>query len=264
MSQSPGSNAAPSAAPSVPPWRSARPSPDSQAATPPSARLPATAPDRDRNARRDTSPIGPPPGHCGREAPQPPRGHGTDRRGQNRGVPDAADEGRPLDDPADAAALAQYATALADGIEQAIPQWIDRSVRRVLADQGIAVDDALAARVADAGRAARIDGGGRVRALLSTDIDAQAGNPLAVLRSLVPHATAVLEAAGARPVTRDEFSVRQFPGRRVRPHPGLVRRCRSGAPRAGVGVGGGQGPRPPGPAAPRGQALALGEANRLS
>ncbi|HEY6697637.1 MAG TPA: hypothetical protein VIZ67_05385 [Acidimicrobiales bacterium] len=126
-------------------------------------------------------------------------------------MPDAADEGRPLDDPTDAAALAQYATALADGIEEAIPRWIDRSVRRVLADQGIAVDDALAARVGDAGRAARIDGGRRVRALLSTDIDAQAGNPLAVLRSLVPHATTVLEAAGARPVTRDEFSVRNFP-----------------------------------------------------
>ena len=126
-------------------------------------------------------------------------------------VPDAADERGPLDDPADAAALAQHATALADRIEEAIPGWIDRSVRGVLADQGIAVDDVVSARIGDAGRAAQIDGGRRVRALLSTDIDAQTGNPLAVLRSLVPHATAVLESAGARPVTRDEFSVRSFP-----------------------------------------------------
>jgi hypothetical protein len=126
-------------------------------------------------------------------------------------VPDAADEHHPLDDPADAAALARYATALADGIEQAIPGWIERSVRRVLADQGIAVDDVVTARIADAGRAAREDGGRRVRALLSTDIDARTGNPLAVLRSLVPHATAVLEAAGAHPVARDEFGVRSFP-----------------------------------------------------
>jgi hypothetical protein len=126
-------------------------------------------------------------------------------------VPDAADERSSLDDPADAAALAQHASTLAARIEQAIPGWIDRSVRRVLADQGIAADDVVAARIADAGRAAGIDGGRRVRALLSTDIDAQAGNPLAVLRSLVPHATAVLDAAGARPVIRDEFSVRSFP-----------------------------------------------------
>jgi hypothetical protein len=126
-------------------------------------------------------------------------------------VPDAADERSSLDDPADAAALARYATTLADRIEEAIPGWIDRSVRRVLADQDIAADDVLAARIADAGRAARIDGGRRVRALLSSDIDAQAGNPLALLRSLVPHATAVLDAVGARPATRDEFSMRSFP-----------------------------------------------------
>jgi hypothetical protein len=126
-------------------------------------------------------------------------------------VPDAADECSSLDDPADAAALARYATTLADRIEEAIPGWIDRSVRRVLADQDIAADDVVAARIADAESAARIDGGRRVRALLSSDIDAQAGTPLALLRSLVPHATAVLDAAGARPVTRDEFSTRSFP-----------------------------------------------------
>jgi hypothetical protein len=116
-----------------------------------------------------------------------------------------------LDGAGDAAALAGYATTLADRIEEAIPAWIDRSVRRVLADQGLAVDDAVAARIGDAGRAARAEGGRRVRALLSTDIDAQAGNPLAVLRSLVPHATAVLESAGAQPARRDPFSVRSFP-----------------------------------------------------
>jgi hypothetical protein len=126
-------------------------------------------------------------------------------------VPAAADDRRALDDPADATALAQYATTLADRIEEAIPGWIDRSVRRVLAGQGIAVDDVVTARIDDASRAARSEGGRRVRALLSSDIDAQAGTPLAVLRSLVPHATAVLESAGAHPVARDEFSVRSFP-----------------------------------------------------
>jgi hypothetical protein len=132
-------------------------------------------------------------------------------RGENRCVPDGDDDGRTLDDPADARALAQYATTLADRIEQAIPGWIDRSVRRVLVDQGIPVDDVAAARIHDAGCAARSEGGRRVRALLSSDIDAQAGSPLAVLRSLVAHATAVLESTGARPVARDEFSERNFP-----------------------------------------------------
>ena len=51
----------------------------------------------------------------------------------------------------------------------------------------------------------------RARQLLGTDIDAQAGNPLSVLRGLVGHATAVLAAAGAHPVARDEFSEHNFP-----------------------------------------------------
>ena len=50
-----------------------------------------------------------------------------------------------------------------------------------------------------------------MRALLETDVDAQAGNPLAVLRSLVGYPTEVLRAAGARPVARDDFAVRSFP-----------------------------------------------------
>lgn len=115
------------------------------------------------------------------------------------------------DDPGDAAALARHAAALADGIDATIPGWIERGVRGVLAAQGIAVDDALAARIGEAGRAARVDGGPRVRRLLVTDIDDQVGNPLSVLRSLVPHATGVLRAAGARPVPRDEFDQRNFP-----------------------------------------------------
>jgi hypothetical protein len=44
-----------------------------------------------------------------------------------------------------------------------------------------------------------------VRELLAADVDVQRGNPLAILRSLVRHPTAVLRSAGARPVERDEF-----------------------------------------------------------
>ena len=115
------------------------------------------------------------------------------------------------DDPADAEALARYAAALADGIDAAIAGWVDRSVRRVLDAQGVTVDEALAAEMAAAGERARADGAPRARRLLATDVDEQAGTPLAVLRSLVAYPTAVLRAAGARPVARDEFSARRFP-----------------------------------------------------
>jgi hypothetical protein len=116
-----------------------------------------------------------------------------------------------LDDPGDAAALAEHARTLADAVDAAVPGWIDRSIRRVLAEQGIEVDDALADRIDAASAEAGAEGTRRIRALLATDIDEQAGNPLAVLRSLVRHATGVLEAAGARPASRDEFAQRAFP-----------------------------------------------------
>ena len=115
------------------------------------------------------------------------------------------------DDPADAAALAAFADALADGVERAIPGWVERSVRRVLTDQGIAIGPETEAALADAATRAREDGAPRVRTLLQTDVDAQAGNPLAVLRTLVSYPTSVLRASGARPVARDDFAVRNFP-----------------------------------------------------
>jgi hypothetical protein len=124
---------------------------------------------------------------------------------------DPDDPSRTPDDPGDAAALATYATALADGVERAIPRWVDRVVRSVLAAQDIPVTGEVEAGIADAAARARADGAPRVRALLEADIDDQAGNPLAVLRSLVPYATTVLRVAGARPVARDEFAGRIFP-----------------------------------------------------
>jgi hypothetical protein len=117
----------------------------------------------------------------------------------------------PRDDPADAAALARYAADLGDALERAVPAWVDRSVRRVLEAQGIGVDGPLAAEIAGAAARAGDDAGPRVRALLATDVDEQAGNPLAILRSVVAYPTAVLRAAGARPVPRDEFAERNFP-----------------------------------------------------
>ena len=96
-------------------------------------------------------------------------------------------------------------------VDAALPGWVDRSVRRVLAAQGILVDDGVARAIEAAAAAARAEGMPRLRALLATDIDDQRANPLAVLRSLVRHPTAVLRTAGAHPVARDEFRERGFP-----------------------------------------------------
>ncbi len=115
------------------------------------------------------------------------------------------------DDPDDLAALARYAAELGDAIAAAVPGWVDRSVRGVLADQAIAVDGAVAEAIGRAAAAAAADGVPRVRALLATDVDRQRGNPLAILRSLVRYPTEVLRSAGARPVARDEFQQRNFP-----------------------------------------------------
>jgi hypothetical protein len=119
----------------------------------------------------------------------------------------APDHNQPDDD----AALAAYAAALADGIEAAVPGWIERCVVERAEAWRPGLGQQLRPSAQDAGRAAAADVVPRVRSLLATDVDAQAGNPLALLRSAVGHATAVLEAAGVPGVVRDEFTERAFP-----------------------------------------------------
>lgn len=116
-----------------------------------------------------------------------------------------------MNDPDPDAALAGYAAALADAVDDALPRWVDRCVRSVAAGQGLELSDDVERRIAAAATAARADGAARLRGLLATDIDAQAGSPLAILRSLVRYPTEVLQTAGAQPVARDEFQVRAFP-----------------------------------------------------
>lgn len=111
----------------------------------------------------------------------------------------------------DLAALAGYAEVLADAAEAAIPRWIVRRAREVLSAQGLALDAAGEAALADAAAQATADGMPRLRALLAADIDDQPTNPLAILRSLVRYPSRVLVEAGARPVPRDEFAERHFP-----------------------------------------------------
>jgi len=126
-------------------------------------------------------------------------------------APDANPGDPGPDDPDDVVALARYATALADGIEAALPGWVERRVERLLVAYRGNVEPAERSAAAQAGLAARDDIGPRVRALLAVDIDEQRSGPLAVVRGAVAYPTAVLHAAGVPPVIRDDFAERQFP-----------------------------------------------------
>lgn len=115
----------------------------------------------------------------------------------------------------DEARLADYAAALADGIVATLPGWVQRKVDEVASASPAAPDDAAleVARgaAAEAGRAAAEEVGAAVRALLSTDVDRQRANPLALLRGAVVYPTAVLRELGVAPVRRDAVAREQFP-----------------------------------------------------
>jgi hypothetical protein len=114
--------------------------------------------------------------------------------------------------PDDLDALARYATALADGVEAALPAWVEASVRRVWGGasvRALPADVAAAARAA--GQAAVADVVPDLRALLALDVDEQRTNPLSIVRRATRHPTAVLHEAGVAPVDRDAEAVRQFP-----------------------------------------------------
>jgi hypothetical protein len=118
----------------------------------------------------------------------------------------------PTDDPADLAALARYADALAAAVEAALPGWVERVVAERWGGWSAeplpaAVQDAAAA----AGRQALAEVGPALRALLATDVDRQRSNPLALIRTAVDWPTAVLAGAGVPPVERDPEARRLFP-----------------------------------------------------
>jgi hypothetical protein len=115
-------------------------------------------------------------------------------------------------DPDDgAAAFAAYGARLADGIEAALPGWVEHSVERLLVAWTGAADAEVVAEARRAGLAAQADITPQVRALLALDVDAQRANPLAVVRSAVRYPTAVLQAAGVPPVQRDAVAEQQHP-----------------------------------------------------
>lgn len=121
-------------------------------------------------------------------------------------------DANPLDDPADAAALARYATKLVAAVEAAIAGWVEQSVRqRWVAWAGAEPPPTLLAEAENAGQRARGEVVPALRELLATDVDAQRSNPLAVIRRAVAHPAAVLSEAGVPPVRRDADAERIFP-----------------------------------------------------
>jgi len=116
------------------------------------------------------------------------------------------------DDPADADALRGYADALLEAVIAAIPSWVERVVGdryRQWAERPappVVLDEAGRAGLK---AAAAIEP--RLRELLTTDVDAQRTNPLAIVRSAVRFPTAVLQAADVPPVERDAPAVAMFP-----------------------------------------------------
>jgi hypothetical protein len=107
--------------------------------------------------------------------------------------------------------MSPEAAALADGIDAALPGWVERCVARLATAWAGSVPAPVTAAAASAGQRARKDIVPAIRTLLATDIDEQATTPLAVLRGAVRYPTEVLAAAGVPPVPRDAFVERAFP-----------------------------------------------------
>jgi hypothetical protein len=107
--------------------------------------------------------------------------------------------------------ISDYASALSDCIDDALPAWVEQAVARLMTAWSGAVAPDVAAAAARAGEAARAEVGSRVRSLLALDIDQQATTPLALLRGAVRYPTEVLASAGVPAVERDSFAVRAFP-----------------------------------------------------
>lgn len=112
---------------------------------------------------------------------------------------------------ADEAALRGHAAALVRAVAGALPGWVDSSVRRVAADQGLRLDADADAAIGEAATRCGHEVGAEVAGLLDLDIDDQFTNPLQLLRGAVRYPTTVLDGIGAAAVVRDRFVVEAFP-----------------------------------------------------
>lgn len=111
----------------------------------------------------------------------------------------------------DEARLVAIAGELADALEAVVPTWIERVTQERAAVAGVLVTEEVRTRLLDAGVVIGATVGPRARAVLTADIDAGAGTPLAVLRKGLGPATEALRELGVPPLPRDEFARRVFP-----------------------------------------------------
>lgn len=107
---------------------------------------------------------------------------------------------------ADEAFFVQLSNALAAEAAKAIGPWIVEAVAVRSSN-----DASLQSAAEQAGQRATDDLGVALREFLAADIDQQRTNPLAVLRRVVPYATAVLHEAGVPPVPRDRDAIALHP-----------------------------------------------------
>jgi hypothetical protein len=113
------------------------------------------------------------------------------------------------DDPA--ATYHHASEELVAAVERTVAGWVERSVAQRHRAWAGDVPAPVATAARDAGEAARAEVVGALRTLVGRDVEAQATNPLSVLRDAVRHPTAVLAAAGVPAVRRDDFAERSFP-----------------------------------------------------
>ncbi len=120
-------------------------------------------------------------------------------------APSAGTDDLPVD-------VAGYAAALADGIDAALPRWVERTVAEIMTAWTGSVPPEVAAQAATAADQAAAEVGPQVRALLESDIDQQRTTPLAIVRgAAVRYPTEVLLTAGVPPVARDQAAEELFP-----------------------------------------------------
>lgn len=104
----------------------------------------------------------------------------------------------------DEARLAAIASALGAALDRLVPEWMRRRATEIAPDvDPAALDAAIAEAMASLSP--------ELERVLTADVDAGAGSPLAAVRAAIGPVTALLEAHGATPAWRDEFDRRALP-----------------------------------------------------
>lgn len=100
---------------------------------------------------------------------------------------------------------------LIGAVDRVIEQWLVRIAVNRLSENMASVSPELKNEIDEAAREAKAVTIARLREVVFADVDAQAANPLQVLRRAADHPAAVLRRAGVPFVERDEFDVRINP-----------------------------------------------------